>query len=248
LKNLKTILLASTVALCTISGTSFAADQSNDQAPSPFKGSSVAGGGIINTGNTQSKSLNFNTHLIYSLKKWIHTFDTSYQYANTKDKGTTSNQFYAQEKSKFKLSDLNFVYGSVDYTNNRFDGYDYIVNLNTGYGRNIQMPETMSLDVFVGPGVRLDKQQSTKKSRTIGMVQLGSTYGWDITDETSFSEGLTTNISKKTVDTTSVTALTTSLNSHLKFSVNYELDHTSKPVDDKKSLNTITSLNLIYSL
>ncbi len=248
LKNTKSIVFTTTFVLSIITASAYASSSQNEQTLSPFDGTHFAGGAIFNTGNVHSRDFDLISHIVYSKDKWVHTFDTNYQYAHSKQEGTSANQFYTKEKSDFYFNSANYAYGSMDYENNRFDGYDYIVNVNTGYGRHFQMPQNMSFDIFFGPGVRLDKQQLNDKSRTIATAQIGSDYSWNINDITILSENVVSNYSKETIDTRSVTAITNQLNDHLKYSINFELDHSSKPIDNTKSLNTATSLNLIYAI
>jgi|GEM_PF-1944715 len=214
---------------------------------SPWKGTNAQGGGVINTGNTDSQSYNFGGLLQYAYKKWLFKENTTYQRTSARPNGTTADKFYTMARADYSLSDHNFLYGSSDYTRDMFNGYVYVVNINVGYGRRLHVPKNMTLDVFAGPGVRLDELDTTHEKRTLASLQFGATYEWQITQNTQLQEQLQTNIARDNTHSFSKTALITSLTDKLSFSVSYLIENDSQPAPGKEHINTITEFNLIYN-
>ncbi len=213
----------------------------------PWKGTNVQAGAVINSGNTNSQNYNLTANLKYTYKKWVATEDTTYQRANSSDKGTTADKFFTQAQLNFNFTEHNFVYTQANYTRDMFSGFTYVINYTVGYGRRLPMPQSMTLDLFGGPGVRLDKESDNGKKRTDASFQLGANYAWNITKATSFQEQFQITMAKDNTNTSSKTSLVTTLSTHLGFSVNFLITNDSRPASGKQNINTATTLNLVYN-
>lgn len=246
------------VPVCGLAASPTAVEQSPQEATEPapkkpvqvhpWKGTDLQAGAVINSGNTNSQNYNVAANIKYTYKKWVATEDTTYQRASSSDKGTTADKFFTQGQLNFNFTEHNFVYTQANYTRDIFSGFTYVVNYSIGYGRRIPvMPASMTLDIFAGPGMRFDKESETDHQRTDASVQIGVNYAWNITQATAFDEQFQITMAKDNTNTSSKSALVTTLSTHLGFSINFLITNDSQPASGKQNVNTSTTLNLAYN-
>jgi putative salt-induced outer membrane protein YdiY len=215
--------------------------------PSPWKGSKASFGMVSNVGNSDSSNTNASGTLSYTHKEWEYTASMSYQHARDSKAGETANNLYTLLQAKYHFSRPHFVYGRLDSTNNKFDGYDYIYNESVGYGvRLLDMPTSMKLDLYGGPGLQQTKVTDGDKKDMVS-AQMGMQYVWTITTKTDFSQSLEVTTSSQDTRYMSKTGLITTLSSNLGFEVSFLAIKDSNPVENKKGLNTTTAVQLVYN-
>ncbi len=248
-------IFASALALILASGSIFAATKTeqpqNTTQEKPkvnhWKGTSIGAGYVANTGNTTSENFNLNANIQYTKNKWVHTGIASYQFDHTRKSGTTANKLVLQQRSQYNFTTSNSLYTQIKYTNDKFDGYQYVLNLNAGYGFNLGVPHNMSLNLFLGPGVRRSVLEQTNQTQDDPSLQIGSNYSWTINEKTTLTEQLQTNIAKINVNTTSDTTLATKLFDNVSLQLSYQLSNDSKPVDGKSKFNSTSSVLFAYT-
>jgi len=216
-------------------------------AVSPWKDTNFGAGAVINTGNASSHSYNLQTNLHYQRNNWQFTGLQTYQRTSTAKDGVTANRLYLQGQMQYNFVNLNYAFAQINYTDDRFDGYNYTGNWNVGYGRNIPMPEKMTLSLQGGPGIQRTVPQDTDKTHDLPNLQLAVNYMWQINDQVAFKQSIQSNITNKNTRTTFTTSLSTSLFAHLSFQVNFQALNDTDPQPDKDSWSTITTLNLVYN-
>ena len=185
---------------------------------------------------------------MYTQHNWLYNYIAKYQYNINSSRVTTTDKFYTQGSAKYHWMEKKYILAAIDYTDDRFDGFNYIINTNVGVGRNIIQSEKIDLDIYIGPGARFDETRNNNDKRTLPAIVCGADLGWNITSNLRFTEKLTNYIATKIIEIKSVSSLVTPINSYLKFSISYDLEYITKPVSGNKRLNTTTLLNLIYSI
>lgn len=244
-----------TAAGCFMASGVFADDVSADniqatQEPvvSPWKGSNAGLGFVMNTGDSQNNNLNANLDLNYKPSaSWNFISKDTFQRASSKQSGLTAWNLTLGGQANYNFTAKNYVYGNANYINNKFDGYDYRLQESLGYGRNITVPENMTLSVQFGPGFQQSKAQDTGKSENVLTGNFGANYAWNFTKKSSLTEDLNTVASKQTVLTTSKTALTTNICDAFDLQLSYTLMQSTRPVEGKHHINTTTAASVIYN-
>ena len=216
-------------------------------AVSPWKGTNVGAGAVINTGNTRSRSYNVQTNLHYKKHQWQFTGVQTYQRSETAKDGVTADRLYLQGQLQYNFADKNYAYTQVNYADDQFDGYHYIGNWNIGYGRNIPMPENMTLSFQGGPGVQRTVPRDTDKTHDFPNLQLAGNYTWQINDQVQFKQNIQSNVTNQNTRTTFTSGLATSLFAHLSLQINFQAINDTDPQPQKASWSTITTLNLVYT-
>lgn len=258
---MKYTLLATTLVLST---NLFAATQTKKteskktnaiaKEKSPFSGNAQLGI-TNNTGNSTTTNINGKFVLVFQKNRWKNNAQLSGQYSRSDDKGTTAAQFEVNNQTQYSITrdNTNYWYVSEDYTNNRFDGFRYILNLSSGYGHRMinDQKNGISWDLQIGPGYRIqpikDSSSSSDQNSTEFTANLGSDFNWNITDKTKLSNNISVSYASRNTIITTGTALTTNVVGNLGLSLNFDTTFTTNPPNEKKKLDTVSSVNLVYT-
>jgi len=200
---------------------------------------------VTTTGNTETETINAKAKAVTEREKWRHTvFIESLN--NSNDGDTTAERYVVNGQSDYKFGEYNYFFAMVNYENARFSGYDYRVSEALGYGRRVIHKTALTLDLEIGPGARQSKLE-TGGSEDELTVRGAAKLAWKISDTSTFTTDLNTDIGEDTTVTKSVTALTARVNSSLATKITYTIKNTSDvPVGVEKT-DTETAVTLVYS-
>jgi putative salt-induced outer membrane protein len=240
---------------CFMASSVFADDLSAENAQatqtpvvSPWKGSNAGLGFVMNTGDSQNNNLNANLDLNYKPSvSWTFISKDTFQRSSSHKSGLTAWNLNLGAQANYNFTAKNYVYGNANYINNKFDGYDYRLQESLGYGRNITVPQNMTLSIQFGPGMQQSKAKDTGKSENVLTGNFGANYAWNFSAKSSLTEDFTTVASKQTIFTTSKTALTTNIADNFDLQLSYTLMQSTRPVDNKHHINTTTAASVIYN-
>jgi len=201
-------------------------------------------GYVKTTGNSNTTTFKGDLKAVKEVEKWRHTFTA--EGLNTADGDTTTaERYYLAEKSDYKFSKFNYVYGTVTYDNDRFSGYSYRTTLSVGYGRRLIHEPTITLDGDVGPGVRYSKPEDGDAEDEL-IAHLALNFKWGITDNSEFTQDLYSDIGEDTTITRSITALSANINKTLALKLSYTYKYTSQvPVGIDKA-DTEAVVTVVY--
>ncbi len=223
-----------------------------DTPPPADKGplqASVEMGLVVTTGNTKTKNINVKGKVTYApgeSGRWHHSLEASALNSSTQGQ-TTAERYYADGKSMFNFTKYNYFFGQVTYDNNRFSGFHYLITEIAGYGRNLINRPSLTLDLQVGAGMRQSKIISTGESQNEPVVQAAGNLQWKISDSSTFTQELSTNIGEKRSVSRSVTSLKTQLVGNLASNISYTAEYTSSVPAGIAKTFTQTSIALVYS-
>lgn len=221
------------------------ADTATPKAKSPFK-ASVGLGLVVTTGNTRTKNLNVKGDVVYAPGRWHHELHASALNASTKGQ-TTAERYYATGKSQFNFTKYNYTFGQVNYDNNRFSGFNYLVTETLGYGRNLIKRPALSLDVEAGGGLRQSRIIATGQAQNEGVAQASGNLAWNLTDKSTFSQELSSIIGQKRSVSRSVTSLKMQVVGNLAADLSYTIEYTSSVPAGFVKIFTQTSVTLVYN-
>lgn len=243
MKNLPVV----SVALICLSGVhDGCADTEKEKAKHRVWKGSVELGITATTGNTKSKNINAKADVIREKNKWRHHIHLSALNASNQG-ATTAERYYAKGDSRYSITKHNYLFGLVTYENNRFSGFHYNVTDTLGYGRRLVNNDSVRLDLEIGAGSRELKIIGTGQTQVEAQLHLGAGFEWDISDDTQFTQELSSNIGKLRSVSRSVTSLQTQLVGSLATSVSYTFEYTSKVPQGVAQTFTQTSVNLVYN-
>ncbi|CAI2509976.1 DUF481 domain-containing protein [Serratia marcescens] len=214
-------------------------------AKKPFEGN-VQAGYNAQSGNSQSSTLLANTNMT-----WFNS-DAAYSLWGAANNTTSSNvrsseKYQAGGRTRYNLTDRNYLFGQASWLSDRFNGYDSRSTLTGGYGRQLLNGPLSDLRVEFGPGVRHDEYHGGSRS-TKGLAYGAANYSYQLTDNTKFIQGVSALANEETT-LNSESALNVAINDRFSLRVAYTVTYNSKPpASAPKNTDTTTSVTLVYGL
>lgn len=226
-------------------------------APPGWSGE-VTVGYIEKAGSTRSTSFNGKSKAIREGDAWRNTFKLEGANESAEDIRTDENYFAATQLD-YKLEDDAYLFSLLEYTDDRFSGYDYESSLTFGYGRKLINEADQLWAVDAGLGYRRSEETLTDLVEEEAIVRLATHYKLQITDTTVFEEEASTEIGEERTASKSLTRLKFSINASLWAALSYEIKHTTdaplgisladdgSTTTEAKNSDRTTSIGLNYS-
>lgn len=206
----------------------------------------VQAGYNAQTGNTSSNNLNANTTMTWFQPNTAYSIWGSA--VNTSSSGVRSSEKYqAGGRTRYNLSDVNYLFGQANWLTDRFNGYHARDTATVGYGRQIWNGPVHTLNLEAGPGVRHDEYQAGGNA-TKAIAYASGTYSYQISDTAKFSEGVSV-LANDDTTVNSETALSVAINKSFSLKLAYNITYnTQPPASAPDKTDTVTSINLVYGL
>lgn len=199
----------------------------------------------ISTGNTEEEHADAKVRLDHEKGKWHNTLKLKAY--GSKENGVRTGEDYRSEfKSRYALTEKDYVFGDLEYVNDRFGGFESRLSETVGYGRKLYDTEKFKLDAEAGIGARQTSYTNGTDENTL-LQTLGANAEWEITEGIDFREELKMSFGEDTTVTESETSLKTTLykNLYLKFGV--DVEHVSDVPPGTENTDVVTTLNVGYS-
>ena len=216
-----------------------------EEAPaSPWAGNATLGY-LATSGNTDNSNLNTGFEIAYTIGDWQHLLDASAIYA-TEDSNTTAEAYAVGWKTERRLSEVNFLFGRLNWRKDRFSSYDTQFSQTLGYGRRIIDGEKHSLNGEIGAGARQsDLADGRNENETI--LSGGLYYKWALSETAEFRQDLLVEAGSENTYLESVTALSARLVGNLALVASYKIKNNSKVLAGTEKTDTFTALSLEYA-
>lgn len=210
-------------------------------------------GYIMKSGNSESSTLNSKVKVSKEVEKWKHTGRleaSNSSVTNEKDgKDVTvrsAEKYVAEGKSDYKINDRSYIFGLVNYQEDKFSSYKYESVLSAGYGLKAIKNAAMELDLEVGPGYRVVEDHAGNNEED-AILRLGEKFNWKISKSSVFEQSLTVDYG----DSNTISELKASVKSNVvkdfALKVGYGLKYTDKVPTGTKNADTETTITLVYS-
>ena len=211
---------------------------------SPWSGKASLGY-LGTSGNTETTNMSGAFEVGYALEKWTHAFNASTIKAS-EDNDTTAEAYAAGWKTERILTDVNFLFGRLDWRKDRFSGYDTQFSQTVGYGHRLIDNEKHSLNGELGFGARQSElTDGTDESETI--LTGGLYYKWQLSETAEFTQDLLVEAGDENTYTMSKTALTATLVGDLALVASYTIKNNSDVPLGIEKTDTFTALSLEYA-
>lgn len=245
-------IAATTIADASSSAATNAATATPAAAVPTEKGweSTAEAGVVVTSGNTKTSSFSGKFDTTKESGKWRHNLHAESLSASS-DNVKSAEKYLASGQSDYKFGKFNYMFGLLIYNKDLFSGYQYQTTVAAGYGRRLLDEPTMTLDLEIGPGVRVTKIDTSidpnAKAKNDGVVRMAAKYRWKLSATSKFSEDLTSEASHKSTVSKSVTGLTAKINSSLAMKATVTLTRTTHVPVGTRENDTETALTLVYS-
>ena len=213
-------------------------------SPGEWSGEIELGGGRA-TGNTETEEVNAAAKVSYTRGPWEAEATASYDFA--KDTGTINTQHLRLGgDAKYLFTDRAFVFGLVDYDDDRFSGFTYELTQAAGLGYKVIRSDDIGLEVTAGPALRLSEVKATEEQ----LVELGARGGlefrWQVSDNATFTNKASVTWGDERTITENTAALTMKIIGSLSGRLSYHLEHNSGAPAGTEATDTLTKASLVY--
>ena len=238
-RSLYRILLISLV--CQVAITGFA--QEKPAKTNKWNGSAELG--FLSTkGNTDTESLNLKVSVTYTTPSWDHKLKL--ETLETKDREIkTADRFEANYRTRYKLSDIDYVFGSLRYEDDVFAGFDQRTTEIIGYSRDYIKSDTFKLTAEYGVGAKqTDFTDGTETDE--GVIRLAVDMEYKISDTSNLKQLLSIEEGEENTLKESVTELKVRINAALALKSTIKVKDNSVVPVGKKNTDTETAVTLVY--
>ena len=203
-------------------------------------------GYVATSGNTDTQTVNAKMKLKQELAVWENTF--AVEALNTAESDQTSAERYlANAQANRSMTDQDFLFGLVNYEDDRFSGFQFESLVALGYGRRLINTDQSTLDVEVGPGVRFVKPDQAPSDEE-GILRFAARYGVEISDTSRFEQTFSADAGEDRVISKSVSSLTSNINGSLAMKISLTVRNNSEPAQaTNDKTDTETAVTLVYS-
>lgn len=214
-----------------------------EEAEGPWSGNATLGY-LATSGNTENSTLNTGFELGYKIGKWQHI--ATLKAINSSEEDTTTAEAYEVGlKSERNLTDVDYLFGKLDWRKDRFSGFDTQFSQVVGYGRRLIKTDRHSLNGEVGAGARQsERQDGTEEDETV--FNGGLYYQWTFSETAFFSQDLTTEVGADNTYSEAISKVTAQLIGNLALVASYTIKHNSDVVAGTEKKDTYSALSLEY--
>lgn len=231
-----------------------------DEAPPQDVWTGKGQAGIVaSQGNTQARTANAALDLGLLDGPWTHSLHLETLYA--KSAGITSGERWdALWQTNYALSSALYTFGALRFDRDLFSGFNYQGSVAAGLGYKIIDTNGLKLSVQAGPGYRRERPQMLTRdaageviARTFGaptssaILSAGIDYSQALTATTTLSDKLLVESGGGNTLLTNALALSVKMSSRLALSLGYNIQNNSSPPPGLKKLDSIETINLVFS-
>lgn len=217
-------------------------------------------GGSHRSGTARTLSANFGGEVVHESDKWRNSLDFSFDYDN-RDGDTNTHRIRTRARTEHALSGRLYVFGLLNYKNDRTSGFDFQLTESAGAGYRVVDTGRFSWDLEAGPSWRQSRVTETEEMAREIFFRGGSKLKWtvsdtaEITNETSFLyNGDTVEVEsglgagfQESDEVTNVTALDMRVIGNLAARVSAELSYTSNPPPGGTKTETLSKFALVHN-
>ena len=210
------------------------------------------------SGNSEGKAANAALDMAYLDDAWKHAFHLGGLYGESAGI-VAAERWDTSWQSNYDLTKDLYTFGLLTYRHDLSSGFDYQASASAGVGYKFIATDTTKLDAQVGVGYQVLRPENIDKPNgvVLGRTLLPSESGIAETAAVNYSQALssTTTLTDKlavtasSADTlvTNALAVAVKVSTKLALSVGYALQDNTKPPAGLKRIDTLETVNLVYS-
>ena len=230
-----------------------------EDLPQGLSGKGQAGY-VMSRGNSETDAANAKIDLFWHSPQWKHAFTLEGLFGRSAQV-TSAERWDVRLQSDYTITTRLFSFGALAYQDDRFSGFQYQASGSAGLGYKFFDSDATKLSAQLGVGYRVLRPEILVKDAGTGAVvtrtpleresEAVGTAGVDFMHQFNSSTKLTNKlIVESGSSNTSIKndlALEVKMAKKLALAAGYSVLHNTKPADDVKRTDTITSLNLVYA-
>ena len=209
----------------------------------PF-GGTIKFGFLGTSGNTETSSLNSGATLNYKKGKWEHEATGAAIFA-AEDDETTAEAYEAGLRSRWDMTDKDFLFGRLNWRKDRFGAFDTQFSQTLGYGRRFLEGPVHTLNTEVGAGARQSEDQfGVETDETIFFG--GLDYKWQFSETAAFEQTFVLEAGEDNTYLESKSSLSATLVGALSLVASYTVRNNSDVPAGTEKTDTQTAISLEY--
>lgn len=223
----------------------FAASLANAQAAEtdPWSGN-VQLGYLATSGNTENSNLNAGFEIGYSAGKWTHSV-AAFAINASEANATTAEAYELGWKSERDLSEVDFLFGRLNWRKDRFSGYPTQFSQSVGYGRRLIDTTAHKLNAEIGGGARqADRADGTTENDLI--VRAGLDYQWQFSETAAFTQDFSVESGQDNTYMESISAISARLIGELAIVASFTVKNNSDVPAGTEKTDTYSAVSLKY--
>jgi len=231
-------------------------------APPPPQGVWIGKGqfGFLDSkGNSDAESINGNIDLQRYDGAWKNEFYLGGLYGQSSGI-VAAERWEARQQTNYTISGNLFAFGALRYEHDLFDGFEYQESVSGGLGYKLIDTDDTKLSAQVGAGYKRLRPETIIKdangnvlSRTpldteenaIGTVGVDFSHAFN--KATTLTNKFLMEAGSSNTLITNALALNVKMSTKLALSVGYAISNNSNPPAPLKKLDTVTTVNLVFS-
>jgi putative salt-induced outer membrane protein len=210
------------------------------------------------SGNSEGKSANAAIDMAYLDDPWKHAFHLGGLYGQSAGL-VSAERWDTSWQTNYNLTPDLYTFGLLSYRHDLFSGFDYQASASAGLGYKIIATPTTQLDAQLGVGYQVLRPENITKlnGAVAARTLLPSENGIAETAAVNYSQALsgTVTLTDKLALTsssadrlvTNALAVAVKVSTKLALSVGYALQDNSSPPAGLKKIDTLETVNLVYS-
>jgi putative salt-induced outer membrane protein len=201
-------------------------------------------GYLATGGNTENSNLNSSFLLGYTAGKWVHTFDTFAINASENDV-TTAEAYELGWKTERNLTEVDFLFGRLNWRKDRFSGYPEQFSQSIGYGRRLIDRAPHTLNAEIGLGAR-QAERVDGVTENDGILRAGLDYKWQFSETAAFTQDFVVEAGRNNTYLESISAITARLIGDLALVASHTIKNNSDVLPGTEKTDTYTAVSLEY--
>jgi putative salt-induced outer membrane protein len=216
-------------------------------------------GYVSSHGNTDAQTANAKLEVTVNSEMWKHDLQLAGLYGKS-DNIVSAEMFQGQWQSNYNFTNRMFVFGAVNYNDDKFSGFQYQETVSTGLGYSIVKQADATLDVQLGAGYRRLRPELIEKApdgevidRTpqaleTGAVATATVNGmYQFNSSTKATEVVHLESGSDNTLLQNDLGLQVSMSKSLSITIAYEVKHNSSPPAGLVKTDSLVTLNLTYA-
>jgi putative salt-induced outer membrane protein len=210
-------------------------------------------------GNTEAKSANAAIDMAYLDGPWNHLFHLGGLYGQNTGY-VSAERWDTLWQTNYSFTPDFYTFGALRYSHDLFSGFDYQASASTGIGYKFINTDTTKLSAQVGVGYQVLRPEDITKD-SVGEVTarylqpsensvigtLGVNYSQALTKTTTLTDILLVNSGSINTLATNTLALTVKMSTKLALSLGYNVQDNTSPPPGLKKVDSLETVNLVYS-
>ena len=210
-------------------------------------------GVIVATGNTSAASVKAAITSTQETRFWSNSYNAEMLYKEStvveSGREVTAQRFFANGQFDYKLKQTDrrmFLYG--DYEDDRFNGYAHRATLAAGWSHRLWSNDVGEFRYSVGPGYAfVEPEPGTISLVNSGFILRTSAeyqHAWNT--GAKFRQFVSFEVGSENIKSRSETSLSANIFGSLALKIAVTLNHETDAAALNESLNTVTSVTLVY--